>query len=123
MLVKHLAIVLFVCSVLSASAGVRAAGPALEDSVVWYATPGTRGYVQPALDRWQQLHPGTPINLVEGNGPDILERVNAEARAGHPVADLITFGDLTMWELAANNGLGTYTPSEMPNLRYVVPRI
>lgn len=122
MLVKHLAIVLFVCSVLTASE-VRAAGPPLEDSVVWYATPGTRAWVQPALDRWQLLHPGTAVNVVEGNGPDILERVNTEARAGHPVADLITFGDQTMWALAAANGLGTYAPSAVPNLRYVVPRI
>lgn len=120
---KRFFFALLASALLAASGAAAATPPPLEDSVVWYATPGTRAYVQPALDRWQQLHPGTAVNVVEGNGPDILERVNTEARAGHPVADLITFGDLTMWELAASNGLGTYAPSELPNLRYVVPRV
>jgi len=121
--VKRFVIALLASTLLAAAGAVAATPPPLEDSVVWYATPGTRAYVQPALDLWQKLHPGTTVNVVEGNGPDILERVNTEARAGHPVADLITFGDLTMWQLAANNGLGTFAPSEMPNLRYIVPRI
>jgi iron(III) transport system substrate-binding protein len=124
--VKRLAIVLFACAVISAS-GALAAQPAtqapLEDSVVWYATPGTRAYVQPALDVWQKLHPNTAVNVVEGNGPDILERVNTEARAGHPVADLITFGDLAMFDLAAGNGLGAYAPTLIPNLRFLIPRV
>jgi iron(III) transport system substrate-binding protein len=125
--VKHLAIALLACALLTAQGALAAAPPPqaapLEDTVVWYGTPGTRAYVQPALDVWQKLHPNTAINVVEGNGPDILERVNTEARAGHPVADLITFGDLTMWELAAANGLGTYAPNLMPNMRYLIPRI
>lgn len=119
---KRFAVALLALALLATS-GAAGAVPALEDSVVWYATPGTRAYVQPALNRWQQLHPGTAINIVEGNGPDILERVNTEARAGRPVADLITFGDQTMFALAANNGLGSYAPGALPNLRYIVPRI
>jgi iron(III) transport system substrate-binding protein len=109
---------------LAAPHALAATAPAaLEDTVVWYGTPGTRAYVQPALDVWTKLHPNVTIDVVEGNGPDILERVNTEARAGHPVADLITFGDLTMWELVAVNGLAPYAPNLMPNVRAVLPRI
>lgn len=109
---------------LAAPHALAAAAPAtLEEGVVWYGTPGTRAYVQPALDVWTKLHPNVAINVVEGNGPDILERVNTEARAGHPVADLITFGDLTMWELVASNGLAPYAPNLLPNVRAVLPRI
>ena len=104
-----------------------AAGPgdqALEDTVVvvWHAGHA-RVRAARALDVWAKLHPTTAINVVEGNGPDIIERINTEARAGRPVADLITAGDQALWELASVNGLGTYAPSAMPNLRYVVPRI
>ncbi len=122
---KRIAVVLLAFALITGS-GASAAGPAdqaLEDTVVWYGTPGTRAYVQPALDVWAKLHPHTAINVVEGNGPDILERVNTEARAGHPVADLITLGDLAMWQLASVNGLGTYAPNLVPNVRAVVPRI
>ena len=124
-IVKRIAVVLLAFALLMGT-GASAAGPAdqaLEDTVVWYGTPGTRAYVQPALDVWAKLHPHTAINVVEGNGPNILERVNTEARAGHPVADLITLGDLAMWQLASVNGLGAYAPKLVPNVRAVVPRI
>lgn len=124
-MIRFAAVVFLACALLTAR-GVRAQpapAAALEDTVVWYGTPGTRAYVQPALDVWKQQHPNTNIEVVEGNGPDILERVNTEARAGHPVADLITLGDLGMWALAAANGLGTYAPKLEPNLRFVTPRI
>ena len=120
---KQLSIFLLACALLTSSRALAATSPALEDSVVWYATPGTRAYVQPALEVWTKLHPNVAINVVEGNGPDILERVNTEARAGHPVADLITAGDQALFGLAAVNGLGSYAPSALPNLRAVLPRI
>lgn len=116
-------IALLACTILTVRGAFAAAPPALEDTVVWYGTPGTRAYVQPALDVWKKTFPNTAINVVEGNGPDILERVNTEARAGHPVADLITLGDLGMWDLASVNGLGSYAPDLVPNLRYVLPRV
>jgi iron(III) transport system substrate-binding protein len=123
--VKRLATVtLLACAMLVAPRAFAATPPSgLEDTVVWYGTPGTRAYVQPALDEWTKLHPNVTINIVEGNGPDILERVNTEARAAHPVADLITFGDLTMWELVSVNGLTPYAPNLVPNVRAVVPRV
>jgi iron(III) transport system substrate-binding protein len=108
---------------LSGSHVLAATPPPLEDSVVWYASPGTRAYVAPALEMWAKLHPNVAINVVEGNGPDILERVNTEARAGRPVADLITFGDQAMFGLAAANGLGSYAPNAVPNARAVLPRL
>lgn len=109
--------------VMPSSVALAATPQPLEDHVVWYGSPGTRAYVQPALDLWQKLHPNVAVDIVEANGPDILERLNTEQRAGRPVADLVTFGDQAMYALAANGGLGTYAPSELPNLRSVVPRI
>jgi iron(III) transport system substrate-binding protein len=121
---KRWFIAALICISQTAATALAATAPApLEEHVVWYGTPGTRAYVQPALDVWQKLHPNTAIDVVEGNGPDLLERINTEARAGRPVADLVTLGDLAMYELASVNGLGTYTPGLLPNLRYINPRI
>ena len=125
-LFKLAAVALLTCTVLAGRGAVAAPAvtpAAMEDTVVWYATPGTRAYVQPALDAWKKKYPNTQVQVVEGNGPDILERVNTEARASRPVADIITAGDQALFQLVASNGLSAYDPKVLTNLRSVVPRI
>ena len=87
-MMKRWFIAALLCVSQSAASALAATTPApLEDHVVWYGTPGTRAYVQPALDVWQKLHPNTTIDVVEGNGPDLLEHTGDKPRPADAPVD------------------------------------
>lgn len=94
-----------------------------EGTVTWYAQPGTRTLLASALEEWRKRYPDIHVEIVEASGPDTVERLRAERRAGKPVGDLVTFGDLTAWELAREGGFQPFSPENVPNAKNLNPRV
>lgn len=42
-----------------------------------------------ALAAWKKRHPKIETSILEATGPDLLERIRAEQRAGRAVADVV----------------------------------
>lgn len=92
-----------------------------EGKVTWYALSGTRQGLKDVLPTWDKLYPGITLEIVEASGPDSLERVKAEARAGRPVGDVVAAGDPE--DLVAAGLYQPLNPALVPNLAMVPPRI
>jgi iron(III) transport system substrate-binding protein len=94
-----------------------------EGRVVWYAAPGTAAQVAPILDAWTKVHPDIKVEIVEGPGPDMMERVRTEARSKRPVADLMSLGDIAAWPAVEEGLYQPYTTAGIPNEKSIVPRL
>lgn len=99
------------------------AAAAKEGHVVWYAAPGSTAQMAPAMDVWSKLHPDIKVEIVEGPGPDMMERVRTEARSHRPVADLMSLGDIAAWPAVEEGLYQPYTLAAVPNEKTIVPRL
>ncbi len=94
-----------------------------EGSVMWYTQPGTREIIKGALAEWKSLYPSISVEIVEGSGPEIAERLRAERRAKRYVADVATVGDNNSWELAHEDTYVPFDPAQVPNLERLLPEM
>lgn len=117
------AIVVFVIASPATSSSQPVPAVVHDSKVVWYASPGLRTQFAGALDQWAKLHPDVPIEIVEGAGPELTERVKTEARAHRPVADVLSLGDISAWPAAEEGTYQRYDAAAIPNLKDVLPRL
>jgi iron(III) transport system substrate-binding protein len=95
---------------------------AKEGKLVWYTQPGYRTALAKPIAEFNKLYPDVKLEIVEAGGPELMERVRAERRAGRPVGDLITLGDSAAYELAGENGFKPFTQEALPNLTQISGR-
>ena len=62
---------------------------------------GTRNLLKGPLATWAKRYPGIAVEIVEAPGPEVSERLKAERRARRQVADVLSSGDVTSYELQA----------------------
>lgn len=115
---------------LALAPAVRAEPPAAvleaarrEGKVVWYAQPGSRNLLKGPLTTWAKRYPGIAVEIVEAPGPEVSERLKAERRARRQVADVLSSGDVTSYELQALGIYQSYDAASVPNTANLLPRL
>jgi len=83
-----------------------------EGKVVLYSCPG-REYVEPLVQELERTYPGIKFEATYGKGSQLQEKIRTEARAGRPVADLISCGWNALHRFGAEGYLGQYVSPEL----------
>jgi len=72
--------------------------------------------IKPLKDGFSRRYPGIQVEVMEGTGSRLRERVRAEQRAGKAVADLFASGTGSLWDLKKDGFLQPYLSPETAHM-------